>query len=155
MESVFHTRISNDIAERGWALICKPSIPLDTYVSYSVGLPQTLRLPDLVLLGVGPSASLTILGALVDASCSGVDVLDRAAVFDALGGRLGMARPAVQLMPVDASWLRDASLFAEARDYGGGLPAAMHQVVIADPEGRFPWQPGCAQVDVARLWQPR
>ncbi|MFI7641903.1 DUF4262 domain-containing protein [Nonomuraea sp. NPDC049400] len=115
--------------------------------TYTIGL-AARELPELIVAGLGLRQSGALLNAIASCWVEGVDVRDPRALATAFGHD----RVVLQLRSVDPSW-NNSSLFNVARSHLGVVPAAL-QVVIADVEGRFPWDAGHQLgIEQPRLWE--
>jgi Domain of unknown function (DUF4262) len=134
------------IRQQGWVVqyIGDPQIPW----AYTIGLSDRGH-PELVITGVDPGTSAVVLNTIAKACRSGVDISD----LSALAEEFGHPQVVLQPRPVDPTW-RVTNLFNITRAYFGSVPETM-QVVMADTQGRFPWDPG-HNLPVAQpvLWQP-
>lgn len=108
--------------------------------TYTVGLARR-GLPELVLLGLDPLAAHFALGWVATEALAGRPVAPDRAVE--------LRGTAIKVVAVPDEWVltdpeRMAAWFAARTRHGGpsGLPA-VHQVVWADREGRFPDDPSC------------
>ncbi|WP_329431060.1 DUF4262 domain-containing protein (plasmid) [Streptosporangium sp. NBC_01495] len=101
------------------------------------------------MVGLDFGTALSVLNSIAHACRTGAAV----AHPQTLATLLGHPQVFLQLRPVDPTW-HTTSLFNVAREYFGSVPQAV-QVVMADKEGRFPWDAGHSLgVRQPSLWEP-
>jgi hypothetical protein len=135
------------IRRHGWAVqsVAHPRAPW----SYTVGLSDRGH-PELVVVGAAPAAAGGILNSLGKALFgTGVDLESP----EAIQHLLGLPMPYLQTCPVHPTWA-ESSLFNTAWRVYGRIPTA-RQVVLADSDGRWPWEERFAMARVQpALWEP-
>lgn len=144
------------IDEHGWAVV--GIIDHRPPWSYTLGLSLHGH-PELVIVDMDYDIALNILnrtGHLLHGH--GVPI-DEAA--DALTAELADAEAEedfvlrLGVVPVEYSWLR-SSVFNYAQEYWLTHKAPeTYQIVIGDPAGKLPWEPGYAGSNQGKLWAPR
>ncbi|MGH2852680.1 MAG: DUF4262 domain-containing protein [Solirubrobacteraceae bacterium] len=110
----------------------------DQGYTYTVGLPQHIGHPELVLSGIGPLTAIEVIPAVV-ALLEQVPEIDGRVV-----GAMEDRKPLwIVTLPEDvvAARLRVAEWWR--REQHDGRPATAKQIVCCDPAGRFPWESGC------------
>ena len=123
--------------------------------SYSIGFTQTFRLPEVVLYGLPGDLGFQLVNDLAAMCRDGLRLADHVAVDNLVQGFRCIARS------VDESWLIQ-SCFASAlwfhRTQMQSALTDVVQIVWPDPEGLYPWEPGCAdwvRADQPELYKPR
>lgn len=125
--------VAGRVGEHGWAVpgaIGSEGMPP---WAYSVGVWLTCQSAELVVCGA-PMENMT---GIIDSIASRIADGVRIEPGDTLDG-ICPARLAVR--PVDLSW-RKTSLFEVSDEFYGFVRPPYLQVVWADRQGRFPWQP--------------
>jgi hypothetical protein len=117
----------------------------DQSYTYTIGLPHHIGHPELALSGVGPTTAVEVIPAVV-ALLEQVPEVD-GRVVGALEDRqplwiVTLPEEVVATRLGVAGWWRS--------EHHDGLPATAKQIVVCDPSGRFPWEPGC-EVGYGRL----
>ena len=143
--------ITGTIGEHGWAV---PGVEGGGAVppwAYSVGMWLTCQTPELVVCGAPVRNAAGIVNAIGDRDrgrrCS-LALTTCSTMF---------ARRRLILRPVDLSW-RTTSMFMVSDEFYGFVRPPYLQVVWADRNNRFPWEPGFqARFDGLQplLWLPR
>ncbi|GAA1623997.1 hypothetical protein GCM10009733_020800 [Nonomuraea maheshkhaliensis] len=143
---VLRAAISDHIRNVGWALqgVGDPTTPW----IYTIGLCDRGH-PELIITGINFHAGGTVLNRIGTCVRRGLNVSNPSL----LAKEFGHDPAVLNLRPVDPTW-HDTHLFNIARSYWGSDPATM-QVVMADKEGRFPWDTGHQLgIDQPQLWEP-
>lgn len=141
--------VTEQVGEHGWAV---PGVVGDDLPpwAYSVGIWLTSRSPELIVCGAPAENMTRMVNAIGGRAADGVHL--------APGDVLDDICPApLTLRPVDLSW-RMTSMFAVCDEFYGFVRPPYLQVVWADRNGRFPWEPGfqAAFADAQPfLWLPK
>lgn len=125
--------IAGQVGQHGWAV---PGVAGDHEQppwAYSVGLWLTCQSAELVVCGV-PAVNMT---GIIDAVAARVRDGAQLEPGDEL---TGICPARLALRPVDLSW-RKSSMFEVSDEFYGFVRPPYLQVVWADQEGRFPWEP--------------
>lgn len=142
--------VASQVGERGWAV---PGILGDDRLpawAYSVGLWLTSQFPELVVCGAPMENMRTIVDAIATRVCAGEEIGPDDVIEDICPARL-------ILRPVHLSW-RMTSMFEVSDEFYGFVRPPCLQVVWADRNGRFPWEPRFQPAfagDQPILWLPR
>jgi hypothetical protein len=142
--------ITGTIGEHGWAV---PGVEADGAVppwAYSVGMWLTCQTPELVVCGAPVRNAAGIVNAIGARIADGAEFGPDDVLDDVCPARL-------ILRPVDLSW-RTTSMFMVSDEFYGFVRPPYLQVVWADRNNRFPWEPGFqARFDGLQplLWLPR
>lgn len=116
----------------------------ETYI-YTIGLPASLGHPELVVCGLDRRTSVDVIEGVVDLLRAG-----RTLEGEVLGAlEVGVPLWLTPLPAAVAYAHLDTARWWRREHYDGELSPAAKQVIIPDPAGRFPWQPGC-QPDYGR-----
>jgi hypothetical protein len=105
---------------------------------FTVGLPAHLGHPELVICGIDQHTSIDVIEGVVDLLRTTPQAEGR--IVGALEGDVPL-----WLTPLPTA-IADQNLVAARwwrREHHDGEPPAATQIIIPDPEGLFPWQPGC------------
>lgn len=142
--------ITAQIGEHGWAVSgIYGDGPLPPW-AYSVGMWLTCQSAELIACGIPARNAAGIINAIGSRIADG----DQIGPDDVL---TDICPAPLMVRPVDLSW-RMTSLFALSDEFYGFVRPPYLQVVWADPNGRFPWEPGF-QADFLGmqplLWLPR
>jgi hypothetical protein len=142
--------ITTQIGEHGWAV---SGIHGDGQLppwAYSVGMWLTCQSAELVACGIPARNGAGIINAIGSRIADGDQIGPDDVITDICPAPL-------TVRPVDLSW-RMTSLFALSDEFYGFVRPPYLQVVWADMNGRFPWEPGF-QTDFLDmqplLWLPR
>jgi len=142
--------VSGQIGEQGWAV---PGILGDDGLppwAYSVGLWLTSQFPELVVCGAPMENMTGIVNAIAARVTDGAEIGPDDVIEDICPARL-------VLRPVHLTW-RMTSIFEVSDEFYGFVRPPYLQVVWADRNGRFPWEPRFqdAFADAQPiLWLPR
>jgi hypothetical protein len=125
--------VAGQVGEHGWAI---PATEGDDGLpawAYSLGVWLTCQYTELVMCGA-PVENMTeiidtVAARIADGAAPGPDDM----LTDICPARLA-------LRPVDLSW-RKTSMFAVSDEFYGYVRPPYLQVVWADLDGRFPWEP--------------
>jgi hypothetical protein len=106
--------------------------------TYTIGLPAHIGHPELAVCGVASEKVIPVIGAVVEVLRSTPTL--EGCVTGALEGDMPLW---IATLPADvvaehlggACWWR--------REHHDGQPATAKQVIVPDPAGLFPWEPGC------------
>jgi len=123
------------IAQHGYAY--KQIIGVEPY-AYTLGLPAHIGHPELVVCGTSPLFGLAMVNAVVAhlRSTPALDGRVRLAGEDGLPLWIAELPQGVVTARLGAArWWRE--------EYHDGRPASAKQIIISDPESRFPWEEGC------------
>ncbi len=141
----FLTNLGATIAEHGWAI---QGVGGYRPWSYTIGLSDRGH-PGAILPIVPFDTAGNVLNTIGQACFDGVDVTDPQALAEVFGHE----RVFFDLRPVDPSW-NDTDLFNIAHAYYRSYPDVV-QVVLADDQGRFPWDAGHdLGYEQPVLWEP-
>ena len=142
--------ITAQIGEHGWAV---SGIHGDGQLppwAYSVGMWLTCQSAELIVCGIPARNGAGIINAIGSRIADGDQIGPDDVITDICPAPL-------TVRPVDLSW-RMTSLFALSDEFYGFVRPPYLQVVWADMNGRFPWEPGF-QTDFLGmqplLWLPR
>jgi hypothetical protein len=125
--------VAGQVGEHGWAVpgaVGGDGLPP---WAYSVGLWLTCQFAELVVCGAPMENMTGIINAIGARVADGEQFGPGDVLTDVCPARL-------ELRPVDLSW-RMTSLFEVSDEFYGFVRPPYLQVVWADREGRFPWQP--------------
>jgi Domain of unknown function (DUF4262) len=142
--------LTGKIGTRGWAV---PGVDGDGALppwAYSVGMWLTCQTAELVVCGAPARNAIGIINALGARIADGAEFGPDDVLDDVCPARL-------TFRPVDLSW-RTTSMFAVSDAFYGFVRPPYLQVVWADRNGRFPWEPRFqASFDSLQplLWLPR
>lgn len=142
--------VASQVGERGWAV---PGVAggdgLPAW-AYSVGLWLTAQFPELIMCG----AAMRAMTAIVDSVAARVRGGEQFGPDDVMED---ICPARLVLRPVHLSW-RETSMFDISDEFYGFVRPPYLQVVWADRNGRFPWEPrlqaGFADAQPI-LWLPR
>ncbi|MCE6958778.1 DUF4262 domain-containing protein [Cereibacter sphaeroides] len=130
--------IREKVAEHGW--FCTAVFPREGEdggaFAYTTGFQQTLAQPDVVMVGFDARLSHGVIASLHEGLRS------RRLTIPAEGGLLNevIREFPVKLVPVDPEII---GRFAYATvEFNGSEPTVMHQLVLPDPDGKFPGEAG-------------
>jgi hypothetical protein len=142
--------ITTQIGEHGWAVSgIHGDDPLPPW-AYSVGMWLTCQSAELIACGIPARNAAGIINVIGGRIADG----DQIGPDDVL---TDICPAPLTVRPVDLSW-RMTSLFALSDEFYGFVRPPYLQVVWADTNGRFPWEPGF-RTDFAGmqplLWLPR
>ena len=128
-----------DKVERfGWAAELIDSEQQSTSFAYTVGLCDTMKFPEIIVVGLKQKTAHFALKYAVEKMQSGVD-LTAGRVRDIVG------EVEVEFRPVSQKWFRHIMCRADwYYGYGESLIPAL-QLIYPDLEGRFQWEPGFAE----------
>jgi hypothetical protein len=106
--------------------------------TYTIGLPQHIGHPELAVCGVTPKASIRVITSVVGLLEDTPEAEGR--VVGAVAEDVPCWIAPIPDRMVDsylglAEWWR--------RDHHDGSTAAVKQIILCDPAGRFPWEQGC------------
>ena len=142
--------ITGKIGEHGWAV---PGVegtgPVPPW-GYSVGMWLTCQTAELVVCGAPVRNARGIINAIGDRIADGAEFGPDDELDDICPARL-------ILRPVDLSW-RATGMFEVSDEFYGFVRPPYLQVVWADKNGRFPWEPRfqtCFGGLQPLLWLPR
>jgi hypothetical protein len=105
--------------------------------AYTLGLPREIGHPELAVCGLSSIASIELVTSVV------------ALLHDAprLEGRIATPkrRGPLWIAPLPPNSVESRLGLAGwwRREHHDGEPATAKQIIVGDPTGRFPWQPGC------------
>lgn len=142
--------VARQVSEHGWAV---PGISGGEDAppwAYSVGMWLTCQSPELVVCGAPLENMAGIINAIGVRVDDGVSVSPDAVLNDICPARL-------TFRPVDLSW-RMTCMFAVSDEFYGFVRPPYLQVVWADRNGRFPWEPRFQAAFAGAqplLWLPR
>ena len=142
--------VTTQIGEHGWAV---PGIEGDDRAlpwAYSVGMWLTCQTAELVVCGVPVQNAAGIINAIGSRIADGDEIGPDDELRDICPAPL-------TIRPVDLSW-RTTSMFAVSDEFYGFVRPPYLQVVWADRNGRFPWEPRFQPAFHGRqplLWLPR
>ncbi len=142
--------VASTVGEYGWAVSGihgKGGMPS---WAYSVGMWLTCQSVELVICGAPVENAASIINAIGARIADGADFGPDDVLADVCPARL-------TFRPVEVSWRTTGLLAASDAFYGMVRPPYL-QVVWADPEGRFPWEPGFQAAFEGWqpwLWMPR
>jgi hypothetical protein len=125
--------VTGQVGEHGWAV---PGVPGDDDVppwAYSVGIWLTCRFAELVVCGAPLENMTGIIDAIGAQAADGADFAPGDVIDGICPARLA-------LRPVDMSW-RMTSMFGVSDEFYGFVRPPYLQVVWADRNGTFPWEP--------------
>ena len=125
--------VAGQVGEHGWAVpgaVGGDGLPP---WAYSVGLWLTCQFAELVVCGAPMENMTGIINAIGARVSDGEQIGPGDVLTDICPARL-------VLRPVDMSW-RKTGLFEVSDEFYGFVRPPYLQVVWADREGRFPWQP--------------
>jgi hypothetical protein len=125
--------VARQVGEHGWATPCAAGGDGQPPWAYSVGAWLTCQSAELVMCGA-PSGNMT---GIIDTIAARFAEGERLGPGDVL---TGICPARLLLRPVDLSW-RKTSLFEVSDEFYGFVRPPYLQVVWADREGRFPWEP--------------
>ncbi len=146
----YMTWITTRIGEHGWAV---PGVYGDDQAppwAYSVGMWLTCQSPELIVCGVPVQNAAGLINAIGGRIADGEQIGADDVLRDVCPAPLA-------IRPVDLSW-RMTSMFAVSDEFYGFVRPPYLQVVWADRNGRFPWEPGFATAFLGMqplLWLPR
>lgn len=130
----FYQKIEQDVKTHGRSVLNVFARPT---FSYSIGN-RTKDLPELILFGVPPHVATGIINEISD------QMLQSGKPEDGTMVRLAGGRHPVKLVycvgDVRQQYTVQAGQFLRSEDY------AVMQIVVPDPQGLFPHQPGCDDV---------
>jgi hypothetical protein len=106
--------------------------------TYTIGLPSHIRHPELAVCGVASENAILVIGAVVDA-LQATPALD-GRVTGALGGDMPLW---IATLPDEVVAEHLGGACGWRREHHDGQPATAKQVIVPDPAGLFPWEPGC------------
>ena len=109
----------------------------ETY-TYTIGLPAHIGHPELAVCGVASQDAIPVIGAVVEVLRSTPDLQGRVTGALAQGMPLWIAPVPDDVVAAPlggACWWR--------HEHHDGQAAAAKQIIIPDPAGLFPWEPGC------------
>lgn len=141
--------ITGHIETVGWSVLGVGAGERSPGYAYTIGASRTSWGREATVIGTPPDWAKHTLNAVVRAAQKGVDVLDR----NALAKALDLSGAFIQLMPVDASWLRTGWFQQTKNYYRLRVTPATYQLALADAEGRFPWDAGCTQPPLLQMWE--
>ena len=141
--------VTTKVGEHGWAV---SAINGDTAPrwAYSVGMWLTCQSTELVVCGAPARNAAGLINAIGARIADGAEFGPDEVLEDLCPARL-------TLRPVDLSW-RTTSMFAVSDEFYGFVRPPYLQLVWADRNGRFPWEPRFqAAFDGLQplLWLPR
>jgi hypothetical protein len=142
--------ITTQIGEHGWAV---SGISGDGQLpprAYSVGMWLTCQSAELISCGIPVQNGAGIINAIGSRIADGDEISPDTVITDVCPAPL-------TLRPVDLSW-RMTSLFGLSDAFYGFVRPPYLQVVWADRNGRFPWEPGFHPGFLGMqplLWLPR
>ncbi|MBO0803980.1 MAG: DUF4262 domain-containing protein [Nocardiopsaceae bacterium] len=142
--------VAGQVGEHGWAVPGTSGGDGLPPWAYSVGVWLTCQFAELIVCGA-PVQNMT---AIIDAIGARVADGEEFGPRDVL---TGICPARLALRPVDLSW-RTTGLFEISDEFYGFVRPPYLQVVWADADGRFPWQPGFhpAHADAQPfLWLPK
>jgi hypothetical protein len=125
--------VATTVGEYGWAVSGIHGEGGVPPWAYSVGMWLTCQSVELVICGAPVENGASIINALGARLADGTDFGPDMVLSDVCPARL-------TFRPVEASWRSTGLLAASDAFYGMVRPPYL-QVVWADPEGRFPWEP--------------
>ncbi|MGA9315837.1 MAG: DUF4262 domain-containing protein [Solirubrobacteraceae bacterium] len=123
------------IAEHGYAF--QQIISAEPY-AYTLGLPAYIGHPELVVCGTSPHFGLAIVKAVVAQLRSSPALDGRVRLAGEDGLPLWIAE-----LPHDVVGARLAAARWWRKEHHDGRPVSAKQIIICDPESRFPWEAGC------------
>lgn len=127
----FERTLSN-IEQYGWDVMVIQGDP-PTRFSYTVGVNDTLGLPELIVVGLTDETGFSALNSAVSAMRDGVDL--------ATGRHREMVGEVeVEFRPVAPAWIEHVMYRAHWYYEGKQIPAL--QMIYPDLEGRFQWEDG-------------
>lgn len=142
--------VAAQIGEHGWAVSGVYDEDQAPPWAYSVGMWLTCQSAELVICGIPAKHAAAIINAIGSRIADGDEI--------GAGDVLSDVCPApLAIRQVDLSW-RTTSLFAASDEFYGFVRPPYLQVVWADKNGRFPWEPGFQsgfQRMQPLLWLPR
>jgi Domain of unknown function (DUF4262) len=125
--------IAAQIGEHGWAVSGITADDQGPPWAYSVGMWLTCHSAELVICGVPARNAAGIINAIGARLSDGDEIGPDEVLRDVCPAPLA-------IRPVDLSW-RMTSLFAVSDQFYGFVRPPYLQVVWADRNGRFPWEP--------------
>jgi hypothetical protein len=106
--------------------------------TYTLGLPHHMGHPELAVCGIGPEKAIDVITSVVEL------LQETPALEGRVVGALERDMPLwIAPLPDDAVAAHLGAAGWWRREHHDGEPATAKQVVICDPAGRFPWEPGC------------
>jgi len=109
----------------------------DTY-TYRIVLPAHIGHPELAVCGVASTKATPVIGAVVDVLRSTPSLEGR--VTGALEGDMPLW---IAPLPVDVVATHLGGACWWRREHHDRQPASARQIIVPDPAGLFPWEPGC------------
>jgi hypothetical protein len=129
----YMNRITEQIGKHGWAVSGIHGDDRMPPWSYSVGMWLTCQSAELVVCGPPVQNAAGLINAVGARVADGEEIGPGDVLDDICPARL-------TLRPVDMSW-RLTSMFAVSDEFYGFVRPPYLQVVWADRNGRFPWEP--------------
>jgi Domain of unknown function (DUF4262) len=142
--------ITAKIGEHGWAVSGIYGDDQAPPWAYSVGMWLTCQTSELVMCGVPMRNAAGIINVIGSRLADGDQIGPDDVLTDVCPAPL-------TVRPVDLSW-RMSTMFAVSDEFYGFVRPPYMQVVWADKDGRFPWEPGFPagfQGMQPLLWLPR
>jgi len=142
--------ITSKIGEHGWAVSGIHGDDQAPPWGYSVGMWLTCQSPELIVCGIPVRSAAGIINAIGGRIAEGGQVGPDDVLRDVCPAPLAVR-------PVDLSW-RTTGMFAVSDEFYGFVRPPYLQVVWADRNGRFPWEPrfhAAFQRLQPLLWLPR
>jgi len=142
--------ITTQIGEHGWAVSGAESDDQGPPWAYSVGMWLTCQTAELVICGIPMQNAAGIINAIGSRIADGDEIGPHDELRDICPAPLA-------IRPVDLSW-RMTGLFTMSDEFYGFVRPPYLQVVWADRNGRFPWEPGFQAGFLGMqplLWLPR
>jgi Domain of unknown function (DUF4262) len=142
--------ITTQIGEHGWAVSGIHGEGQSPPWAYSVGMWLTCQSTELISCGIPVQNAAGIINAIGSRIADGDEIGPDDVITDVCPAPL-------MLRPVDLSW-RMTSLFALSDAFYGFVRPPYLQVLWADRNGRFPWEPGFQSGFLGMqplLWLPR
>jgi uncharacterized protein DUF4262 len=142
--------VTSQIGQRGWAV---PGVSGDDQAppwAYSVGMWLTCQSAELIVCGAPLENMTGIIDAIGARFADGAEIGPDDLIDDVCPATLA-------LRPVDLSW-RTTSMFSVSDEFYGFVRPPYLQVVWADRNGRFPWEPRfqpAFEGSQPLLWLPR
>lgn len=142
--------VTSQIGQQGWAVSRVSGDGQAPPWAYSVGMWLTCQSAELIVCGAPLENMTGIINAIGARFAEGAEIGPDDVIDDICPATLA-------LRPVDLSW-RATSMFSVSDEFYGFVRPPYLQVVWADRNGRFPWEPrfqsafGGAQ---PLLWLPR
>lgn len=130
------------IASKGWAVEPVPARgdtdpPVPGY-AYTIGLPEAVGFPDIVVFGLTPAAASGLLEMVVDLLRAGTEIPIGAEVVGLYDGELRAAFATVEV----EQW---AEMFATGMAWRRGEPFDLVQLLWPDRNGFLPYEAGFDQ----------